>query len=278
MTRTNGTQRTGTFVVLLLVLGGACSRSMAEAEATERGYSYDAYATLLRDHVNDSGRVDYHGLQRNRSGLDQFTAQMATLDPFVFARWSEKKKMAFWINAYNALTLKAVVDHYPVGSIKDIGNIVKSVWDKLKFRVMGRDLTLNQIEHSILRVEFAEPRIHMAINCASIGCPPLLTEPFTANKLDEQLRKTAREFFADGSRFRIDRKEKRVYLSPILRWFGKDFVAAYGGMQNRAKLSKKENAAVNFAMTYAKESDALFLRNQNFKLKWLYYDWNLNDQ
>jgi len=264
-------------LILLLALGSACSRTTAGAEAPGGEFTYDEYARVLKTHVDEAGFVNYRALLQNRSDLDQFVARASGLDPKVFKNWSRSEQMAFWINTYNALTLKAIIDHYPVESIKDIGNLIQSVWDKLKFNVMGRTITLNEIEHGILRVEFSEPRIHMAINCASIGCPPLLNEPFTAAALEEQFDRSTIAFISNDSKFRIDRDKKRVHLSPILKWFGEDFVEKYAARLSRAKLNSKENAALNFVMSYAGETDENFLRKEKFKLKWLDYDWGLNE-
>jgi hypothetical protein len=263
---------------LLLLFGSACSRTTAEADAPEGAFTYIEYAQVLETYVNDAGFVDYQELLRDRSGLDQYVARAAALDSEGFKKWSRGEQMAFWINTYNALTLKAIVDHYPVDSIRDVGNVIQSVWDKLKFTVMGRTITLTEIEHSILRVEFSEPRIHMAINCASIGCPPLLNEPFVAADLEEQFKQITTAFLSDSSKFRIDKKKNRVHLSPIFKWFGEDFVLKYASVKKRAKLDKKENAVLNFLMAYANEADAAFLRGDGFKLKWLDYDWGLNQQ
>lgn len=265
-------------LIVLMIIGSACSRTAAEADAPPGAFTYDEYEHVLGTYVNETGFVDYRGLVKNRADLDQYVARASVLDQELFQKWGKLEKMAFWINTYNALTLKAIIDHYPVESIRDIGNVVVKVWDKLKFNVMGRTITLTEIEHSILRVEFSEPRIHMAINCASIGCPPLLSEPYTASDLEEQFKKNTIAFISDNSNFRIDKKSKRVHLSPIFKWFGEDFALKYAAVKKRTELDESENAVVNFLMAHASEADADFLRDENFKLKWLDYNWDLNEQ
>jgi hypothetical protein len=240
--------------------------------------SREAYAQILSRHVNEKGLVDYKGLREDRAALDIYVDQMAELPSGVYEGLSDKGKIAFWINAYNALTLKAVIDHYPVESIKEIGSMFQSVWDKLKFQVMGREMTLNEIEHEVLRKQFTEPRIHMAINCASMGCPPLATEPFTAERLDEQFDDRARRFLANPTNFRIDREKGRIYLSSIFKWFGEDFVSRYGSGGPRPGLGEKENAVLNYIGTYVEGRDREFLNGSELKIKYLDYDWSLNEQ
>ena len=200
------------------------------------GFSYDGYAKTLSAHVDGQGIVNYTGLKADRKGLDAFVSSLAALDPEVFGKWSDKEKIAFWINAYNALTLRVIIDNYPIkasffsalrfpqNSIRQI----KGVWDEIQFPVMGRNMTLDNIEHDTLRSQFDEPRIHVALVCAALGCPPLRNEPYISAKLESQLDDQARRFFKDPGKFRVDREEGRVYLSSIFKWFGGDFVKAYG--------------------------------------------------
>lgn len=263
---------------ILLLTCIAAGPSGSQALHAAETIDYAPYAGVLAAYVNPEGYVDYRGLQQDRAPLDRFVRQLADLDPAAFARWPQKQQLALWINAYNALTLKAVIDHYPVDSIRDIGTPVKSVWDKLTFDVMDRSLTLNQIEHEILRKEFAEPRIHMAINCASIGCPPLLNQPFRADTLDQQFTTVTNAFLSLPSHFRIDRDHRTVYLSSIFKWFGEDFIDPFHGLKRRKGLNKKEQAAVNFVAGYLDQETRAFLDRGRLNVKYLEYDWGLNRQ
>lgn len=260
-------------VTLPMTAGRAAGAPPGAAAATDIA----PYARTLSACVNDDGWVDYRALLADRADLDAFVAYLAAVDPDGFRTWPRTERLAFWMNAYNALTLKAVADHYPVQSIRDIGSIFKSVWDKLTFTVMGRTLTLNHIEHDILRKEFDDPRIHMAINCASIGCPPLANQPLDAGRLDEQFQDLTRRFLDNPAKFRIDRAGNVVHLSPIFRWFGEDFVARHGGDVERKSFNAREDAVLNFVMDHRAGADAAFLRAGAFKLKWLAYDWGLNE-
>ncbi|KKK47462.1 hypothetical protein LCGC14_3154940 [marine sediment metagenome] len=198
-------------------------------------FSYDDYATVLRKHVDDKGMVSYAGLKENPEELNRFVRALAVLEPKTYEGWDETAKIAFWINAYNALTLKAIINHYPIkaGLISGLAYPANSirqipgVWDKLQFLVMGQKMTLNQIEHETLRAKFNEPRIHTALVCAAVGCPQLRNEPFVGEKLNAQLDDQSKGFVTNPAKFRIDRDNGKVYLSSIFKWFGGDFVKSH---------------------------------------------------
>lgn len=247
---------------------------------------YDDYATVLKSYVDDHGMVNYALLKANRKPLDNFILSLSRLDPEAYKRWDNREKMAFWINAYNALTLKAIIDHYPIeasllksfvyprNSIRQI----PGVWDKLTFAVMGKEITLDGIEHDTLRAEFNEPRIHVALVCAAMGCPPLRNEPYVGAKLDAQLDDQAANFLKDQTKFRIDRVDNQVYLSSIFDWFGQDFVKAYGTDSEFSGFSPKERAVLNFVIRYLEPGDKAYLLKGRFSIVYLKYDWSLNEQ
>ena len=252
----------------------------------ERTLDYAAYSRVLAKYVDDSGMVAYGALKTDRGELDAFSKSLGDLSPQVFEKWSEPEKIAFWINAYNALTLKAIVDHYPiepsfVASLRFPKNSIRQisgVWDKLHFKVMGRDMTLDEIEHSRLRRNFNEPRIHVALVCAAMGCPSLRNEPFTGARLDEQLGDQTSRFLGNQSKFRIDRSDGNVYLSSIFSWFGDDFVRTYGADKNFAGHKDAERAVLNYISGHLKASDAEYLRSGDYDIEYLDYDWTLNEQ
>ncbi|MCP4452905.1 MAG: DUF547 domain-containing protein, partial [Planctomycetes bacterium] len=193
---------------------------------------------------------------------------------------------AFWINAYNALTLKAVLDHYPIKSSffrsltypKNSIRQIAGVWNKLKFTVHNRPMTLEHIEHEILRVQFNEPRIHLALVCAAKGCPPLRNEPYAGLTLDAQLDDQAAAFLADLSKFKIDRKEEIVHLSPIFKWFGEDFVETYAPSENTGDLDAELSAVMNYLASHVDGLFRPYLFRGKYKVKFLKYDWSLNEQ
>ncbi len=254
--------------------------------AQARAFSFDDCADALKTCVNDKGMVDYAQLKAHSAKLDAFLKSVADLDRKSYDSWNEAAKIAFWLDAYNACTLKAIIGHYPIqssffgglryprNSIRQIGG----VWDKLEFTVMGKGMTLDGIEHSVLRKEFSEPRIHMALVCAAMGCPPLRNEPYTGERLDEQLNDQARRFLANSAKFRIDEAAGKVYLSSIFKWFGEDFVKKCGVEQGYGDHSRSERAALHFIAGFLDKKEAEFLARGDFKVEYLDYDWSLNEQ
>jgi len=275
---------------LVLVCEGSTQPSPdAQTSATSGQWggesAYADYAAALK-YVDDKALVDYKRLKADRGRLDAFVRSMGALDRKVYEGWGEAEKIAFWLNAYNALTLKAIIDNYPIkptfparlrhpnNSIRQI----KGVWDKLKFRVMGRQMTLDDIEHETLRKDFNEPRIHLALVCAAMGCPPLRNEPFTGEKLNEQFGDQASRFLGNAKKFRVDRRKKRVYLSPIFKWFGDDFVKTYAQRGKVRGHSKSERAVLNYVSGHVSEADAGYLATADYSVRYLDYDWSLNEQ
>lgn len=248
-------------------------------------FSYQNYAEALKTFVNDVGMVNYKGLKANSKALDAFLAALGALDPKVFAAWSEKEKIAFWINAYNACTLKAIIANYPirasvVGSLRFPGNSIRQisgVWSALQFRVMGEEITLDTIEHKRLRAQFNEPRIHMALVCAAMSCPPLRNEPYVADRLDAQLDDQTKRFLATPTKLRIDRDKGVVHLSAIFKWFGDDFVKTFG-TDRPARHGESVRAVLNIVGRSLARKDADYLAEGQFDVDYLDYDWSLNEQ
>lgn len=232
------------------------------------------YASLLEEHVDDRGRVDYAALRKDSAELDSFLTRLAALDPKELAKWKDTERIAFWVNAYNAFTLKAVVVHQPKKSIREI----EGIWKQLKWKVVGEERTLDSIEHEILRRRFDEPRIHLGLVCASIGCPLLRDEPVTGAQLGRQLDEQAKLFFADATKFRIDRKAKKVHISPLFDWFGEDFVKSYGTKSGSTSHSAAWRAVLSFTGGHLAPEDARFLAGGEFEIELLEYDWGLNRQ
>ena len=226
---------------------------------------YSAYEKILNENVNAEGLVNYKNILADHSALDIFiTTQIESAD---ISALSDDELKAFWINAYNALTLKLIVNHYPppLGQIRGIN--WGRPWD-VKMRAAGREITLNEIEHEILRKwDPIDPRIHFAINCASIGCPKLPNTHFAPATLEEQLDKESRRFNNDPEKVRLDRKKNRLYYSSIYKWFEEDFVAQHGDL-------------FTYIVQYINEDDKAYLlaNKDKIKLKALKYDWGLNKQ
>ncbi len=244
------------------------------------------YAALLSAYVDVHGKVDYKGLKANRETIDRFADSLTSLEPTVYAKWKRDRQIAFWINAYNVLTLKSIIDHYPIkagilGGLRFPKNSIRQisgVWDKRTHPVMGESMTLDHIEHEILRQQFAEPGIHMALVCASIGCPFLRTEPFTGERLHAQLNDQTGKFLKDRTKFRIDRRAGRVYLSPIFKWFGEDFIQKYLPDQGFSNKKDAERSVLNFIANHSEETNRNYLSKESYSIRYLDYDWSLNER
>ncbi len=219
---------------------------------------HQPWTELLQTHVDAKGWVSYKGFRTDSLKLNAYLYSLSKQPPT--SDWSREEKLAFWINAYNAFTVKLIVDNYPVSSIKDIKKgipFVNSVWDIKFFEIGGDKMDLNQIEHSILRKEFNEPRIHFSIVCASISCPKLRNEAFEAQQLEQQLQEQASDFINDSTKNKIGKDE--LQLSSIFDWFEKDFA--------------KETTLKEYVQKYAKhEFEA------TSKVKYMDYNWNLNGE
>ncbi|MDY6802657.1 MAG: DUF547 domain-containing protein [Cyanobacteriota bacterium] len=236
-------------------------------------FNYDKYAIVLSQYVNDRGLVNYAELKQNRQNLDEFNAAIGAVSPAAYQSWTDNAKIAFLINAYNSLTLESIIDNYPTKSIRNI----PGVWKIRKFNVAGQQITLDHIEHQILRKEFDQPKIHVALVCAANSCPFLRREPFTAEKLEAQLDDQSQTFLAQTNNFRIDRPNNRVYLSSIFKWFGEDFEPTYGQSENIPGLNNKETAVINYVNQYLSPEERQYLMQGGYDVKYSNYDWSLNE-
>ena len=250
------------------------SQTPASTVASTKTFSYDDYGAVLANYVNEQGLVNYEALQVNQVKLDAFNAALAAVTPETYASWSEQEQLAFLINAYNAFTLQSIVDQNPLKkSIKDI----PGVWKRRKFDIAGQSKTLDNIEHDTIRVDFKEPRIHVALVCAAMSCPPLRHEPYRAENLNAQLDDQVRKFIASPHGFQIKRNEGRVYLSSIFKWYGQDWQPSYE-IEGKFAGNSKERAVLNFLSNYLTQDDKEYLEQGNYKISYLDYDWSLNKQ
>jgi hypothetical protein len=214
------------------------------------------FTLVLRQYVTN-GEVKYTAI-KNDDRFHKYLAQLSQTDPHALK--GESERLAFWINAYNAFTIKLIADHYPVKSIRDIKHGDAGPWDRVWIQINGTMYSLNQIEHEIIRNEFDEPRVHMALVCAARSCPPLRSEAYTGRMLARQLDENARAFLTDTSKNRYDAATGTLYLSELFRWYGNDFTARYG-------------SAEKFALK--------MMRLENVKptaVRYLPYDWSVNAQ
>jgi len=224
---------------------------------SDTAVDHSIYANLLKKYVHQ-GNVDYRGFKMEESKLDQYLKVLENVDSKSLSR---NEQFAFYINAYNAWTIKLILSGYPgIKSIKDLGNILKTPWKKKISRIDGDVITLDDIEHHILRPKFKDPRVHFAINCAALSCPPLWSQPFLGSTLDRQLDDATRAFINNSKRNYLD--GETLYVSRIFKWFGKDF----------------DEDIIGFFLTYANDhlKNELKVKKNKIKVKYLHYDWSLN--
>lgn len=250
----------------------------AFAQKSGFDHSYTAWEALLQKHVKwladgKQSRVDYRGLSADRSALQAVLAQWSAVTPAQFAAFSRDQQMAFLINAYNGFTAELILTKYPgVKSIKDLGSLVQSPWKNKFFTLLGEQHHLDWIEHEQLRPKFNDPRVHAAVNCASIGCPALRPDAFTATKLDAQLSDGMTRFMGDRTRNRYNAQAGKLEVSAIFRWFQGDFEKGQRGF------TKLEDVFALYADQLADDAAARDkLRAKMVAVSFLDYDWSLND-
>jgi hypothetical protein len=229
-------------------------------------HSHAAWTRLLEHFVRD-GFVDYARLKKDgQADLGAYLSSLESVCRGHYDTWTREQKLAYWINAYNAYTVRLVLNHYPLKSIRSIGMLPGAAFREnfipLK-GVQGKTLSLNDIEHEILRKEFSEPRIHFAIVCASKACPTLRSEAYRAAGLGGQLDEAARGWVRDSGKNRFDAASRKLQLSSIFKWFREDF--------ERATKTLPE-----FVARYADEPTASAIRAGSVGIEFLDYDWSLN--
>jgi len=233
---------------------------------------HTSWHELLQTYVDEAGRVDYHAWHRSPESMARLDAYLARLSSGDLGlhdlgiQSTREGRLAYWINAYNAVTVKGILREYPTKSIRDHTPLLGyNIWKHLLLQVADQQISLNDIEHEVLR-KMNEPRIHFAIVCASISCPRLLNEAYVAENLDEQLTRNAKQFFTLSRNFAIDGSNHRVHLSSILKWFAKDF-----GSHQAAQLQ-----AISPYLPNDKSRQAVAATG--VRVEYLPYDWGLNER
>jgi hypothetical protein len=248
---------------------------------------HDKCADILKNYVNDKGMVNYKSLRYKKLELKNLLDEFASLDPNEYNRWPKEDKIAFWINAYNIQMLRIIIDNYPIQGSRFLNPIygpssirhIKGIWSDYKFIVMDEEFTLAEVDRRFLTKEFAEPMVFFAISLASLSGPPLRNEPYYGHKLYQQLEDQTKRFLSNPLLFRIDRENKKVYLSTILQpsWRGKEFISKFGTDKKFKDQEPETRAVLNFITKYLPRQDVDFLEVENYSIKYLRYDWTLND-
>ena len=250
--------------------------SMAQ-QAFDHGHA--AWTALLKKHVlplrgGQASQVRYAGFANDRVVLKAYLDSLTGVSEAAFNGFSKPQQMAFLINAYNAFTVELILTRWPkLVSIKDIGSFLQSPWKPKWVPLLGGKVSLDDIEHETLRKRgrYDDPRVHFAVNCASIGCPALREEAFTADRLEAQLDEQAQRFMSDRSRNRYDATRGKLEVSKIFDWFGEDFRLGHRGITSLAA----------FLARYADQladapADRALIRAQKAEVGFLDYDWKLN--
>jgi hypothetical protein len=243
-------------------------------------HSHASWNALVAKHVKtfangNASNVDYAAMKTERAALAAYLTSLSAVSEAEYGKWSKPQRLTFLINAYNAFTVELILTKYPaLDSIKDFGSVFQSPWKKAFFSLLGDKRTLDDVEHGMIRAPgvFDDPRIHVGVVCASIGCPMLRPEAFVAERLDAQLEDGMRRFMADASRNRFDGASGRVQLSKIFDWYGKDFEKGHKGFDSLKSL------VARYADLLASSAEARAkLKAGDFRIEFLDYDWRLND-
>jgi Protein of unknown function, DUF547 len=244
--------------IILTVAIIALSCATSAQNSNSKPMTHEVWDELVLEHVTEAGAVDYRGIMQDSVKFNAYLGMLSSHHPNE-THWTKEERLAYWINAYNAYTVKLILDHYPVESIKNIKKgipQINSVWDIKFIEIGGQSYDLNKIEHGILRKEFSEPRIHFAINCASVSCPRLRNEAFRADNIESQLTSQAMSFLSDPVKNQLSADHVRI--SKLFSWFKGDFTS--------------NGSLINFLNEHGPVRI-----DQNAKIDYLNYDWNLNE-
>ena len=258
----------------------AAAALLASFAALALDHSHKAWDDLLRKHVRyleggNASQVSYAGLARERAQLKAVLDAYQAVTRAEFDAWTKPQQQAFLINAYNAFTVEKILRRYPdIKSIRDYGTVFGNPWKDKFFTLFGQPAYLDQVEHEILRKEgtYDDPRVHVAVVCASVGCPMLRNEAFVAERLDAQMDDAMRRFLSDRKRNRYNAQSGKLEVSRIFDWYGKDFEKGHKGYT-----SVKATLARYADLLASTPEERAAVKEQRAEVSFLEYDWALND-
>src|SRR6185436_12622744 len=255
--------------------------------AAQFDHEHKAWTVLLKKHVvladgGKSSQARYAGFQQDRAALKGYLESLSKVTQAEFDGWSKAQRMAFLVNAYNAFAVEKILTRYPnINSIWDFGKLFGNPFKDRFFTLFGREFTLDGIEHETLRKPGAydEPRLHFAVNCASVGCPMLREEAFVAARLESQLEEQTRRFLSDRTRNRYNAEGGRLEVSRIFDWYKEDWASGYRGFEGKGKpLHSREQFFAAYAALLAERPEhRKLIEDQKAPIQFLDYDWRLND-
>jgi hypothetical protein len=257
------------------------------ATAQQFDHEHKAWAALLNKHVvlidgGKASQVRYAGFAQDRAALKAYLGALSKVTQAEFNGWTKPQQMAFLTNTYNAYTVEKILTRYPnIKSIWDFGKIFGNPFKDRFFTLLGREFSLDMIEHETLRKpgSYNEPRVHFAVNCASVGCPMLREEPYVAERLDAQLEEQTRRFLADRSRNRYNPQGNALEVSEIFKWFSEDWTSGYRGFDGKGvAMQSREQFFAKYANLLADPpAQQNTIAERKAGLRYLDYDWVLND-
>jgi len=250
---------------------------------------HDKCADILKEFVHDNGMVDYQGLRRKRLELRAVLREFDKFGRGEYESWPRDDKIAFWINVYNLQKLRIITDNYPIkpssriltifyrgtNSIRHIEEIITGH----KFLVMDEEFAFSTIEKRFFRGEFEDPRVFFAISTACLSSPPLRNEPYYGHNLSQKLDEQTERFLSSPLAFGIDREKRKVYLSALFQssWYGREFIKKFAIDRKFKDQPVETRAVLNFITNYISKKDVTFLETGNYIIKYMTYDWTIND-
>lgn len=264
-------------VLLMLMLGFLAVPTVWAETLKTNAFDHTSWNRLLAAHVfpingGQATVVDYQGMKTDHQHLKQYLKALSSVPETQFNQWPKHNQLAFLINAYNAWTVELILTAWPdLDSIKDLGGFFSSPWSKDFVLLLGKTRSLDDVEHGLIRGSgrYNDPRIHFAVNCASIGCPALRTEAYDADRLDQQLNEQTALFLGDRSRNRVE--SDAIKLSSIFKWYREDFEKGWQGYNRLEDFLLDHADALELSKTQAKQ-----LKTGEADIEFLDYDWRLN--
>lgn len=261
-------------------LVGVMFYTSVSAQAASLDHTHAEWTALLNSHVKvinqgEASQVDYAGFKIDEAKLQAYLDSLSAVTVDDYEGFEHDQKKAFLMNAYNAFTIQLILTEYPsLSSIKDLGGLFSNPWKEEFVPLLGETISLDDIEHGKLRAPgaFDDYRVHFAVNCASIGCPPLREEAFVADRLNAQLEEQTTRFLSDHTRNYYDEEKQTLYVSKIFDWYGEDFEKGFLGIDSLTGFFAKHAEQLTDAPASQK-----VIQSKDVKVKFLDYDWGLND-
>lgn len=255
------------FLCLVSVPGLLC--------ASERGFDHSLWDSFLKKYVNDEGAVDYAAVKSDPALLNEYLQQMASQDPIAIETgWPREESLAFWMNLYNAGVVKIITEHYPIDNIQRI----PSVWGLTILHVGEAQFSLNEIRSAKLLGAYKDEKIHFALACGAVSCPPLQKKAFTGENVEGQLFLTTRSFLSDPQNIEVVPGKKKIKLSRLFKWYAEDFMLDFGVQEQIGKFKEDEMAILSFLAYYLENEDQIaYLEEGRYKIDYFPFDWTLKD-